>query len=573
MIRIALAQINSTVGDLSGNTAKICSYIDKAKDLDVDLIAFPELAITGYPPEDLVFRNEFVQENMKCSSEVSHNTQGITAIFGFVELDNKLYNSAAVASEGKLKGTHKKIFLPNYGVFDEERYFESGNTCPVFTINGTKVGVNVCEDIWYPVGPTSVQRAAGAELIININGSPFHAGKRQDRESMLIERASAHGLFIAYVNQVGGQDELVFDGSSVVIDPEGKIISRGEPFEEDLVICDIDTAPLRQAREANTQEFFAEGLEDIGKPVHRYISDEIPQPKKPFLERAIHPVSSIEEVRKALVIGTRDYVNKSGFQKVLIALSGGIDSSLVAAIAAEALGPDNVIGVSMPSQFSSVGSETDAKDLAKNIGIRIESISIREIVASMELALRDQFHGTEWGVAEENIQSRIRGNLIMAMSNKFGWMVLTTGNKSEMAVGYATIYGDMAGGFSVIKDVPKLMVYDLCKHINGTSSSVVIPQSVMDKPPSAELRPDQKDTDSLPNYDILDPILEAYVERDRSFREIVADGFESETVANILTLVDRNEYKRRQSPPGVKITPRNFGRDRRMPVTNKFRSF
>lgn len=573
MIRIALAQINSTVGDLSGNTAKICSYIDKAKDLDVDLIAFPELAITGYPPEDLVFRNEFVQENMKCSSEVSHNTQGITAIFGFVELDNKLYNSAAVASEGKLKGTHKKIFLPNYGVFDEERYFESGNTCPVFTINGTKVGVNVCEDIWYPVGPTSVQRAAGAELIININGSPFHAGKRQDRESMLIERASAHGLFIAYVNQVGGQDELVFDGSSVVIDPEGKIILRGEPFEEDLVICDIDTAPLRQAREANTQEFFAEGLEDIGKPVHRYISDEIPQPKKPFLERANHPVSSIEEVRKALVIGTRDYVNKSGFQKVLIALSGGIDSSLVAAIAAEALGPDNVIGVSMPSQFSSVGSETDAKDLAKNIGIRIESISIREIVASMELALRDQFHGTEWGVAEENIQSRIRGNLIMAMSNKFGWMVLTTGNKSEMAVGYATIYGDMAGGFSVIKDVPKLMVYDLCKHINGTSSSVVIPQSVMDKPPSAELRPDQKDTDSLPNYDILDPILEAYVERDSSFREIVADGFESETVANILTLVDRNEYKRRQSPPGVKITPRNFGRDRRMPVTNKFRSF
>jgi NAD+ synthase (glutamine-hydrolysing) len=573
VIRIALAQINSTVGDLSGNTAKICSYIDKAKDLDVDLIAFPELAITGYPPEDLVFRNQFVQENMKCSSEVSYNTQGITAIFGFVELDSKLYNSAAVASEGKLRGTHKKIFLPNYGVFDEERYFESGNTCPVFTINGTKVGVNVCEDIWYPLGPTSVQRAAGAELIININGSPFHAGKRQDRESMLSERASDHGLFIAYVNQVGGQDELVFDGSSVVIDPEGKIISRGEPFEEDLVICDIDTTPLRQAREANTQDFFAEGLEEIGKPVHRYISDEIPQPKKPFLERTIQPVSSIEEVRKALVVGTRDYVNKSGFQKVLIALSGGIDSSLVAAIAAEALGPDNVIGVSMPSQFSSAGSKTDAKDLAKNIGIRIESIPIRKIVTSMELALRDQFHGTEWGVAEENIQSRIRGNLIMAMSNKFGWMVLTTGNKSEMAVGYATIYGDMAGGFSVIKDVPKLMVYDLCKHINGTSSSVVIPQSVMDKPPSAELRPDQKDTDSLPNYDILDPILEAYVERDRSFREIVADGFESETVANILTLVDRNEYKRRQSPPGIKITPRNFGRDRRMPVTNKFRSF
>jgi len=573
VIRIALAQINSTVGDLTGNTAKICSYIDKAKDLDVDLIAFPELAITGYPPEDLVFRNQFVQENMKCSLEVSRYAKGITAIFGFVELDNKLYNSAAVASEGEMKGIHKKIFLPNYGVFDEERYFASGDTCPVFTINGIKVGVNVCEDIWYPKGPTTVQRVAGAELIVNINGSPFHAGKRQDRESMLIERALDHGLFIAYVNQVGGQDELVFDGSSVVIDPEGNVISRGESFLEDLVICDIDTAQLQQARDANTQEFAAEGLENVGVPVHKHISNEIPQPKKQFIPKDIQPTSSLEEVRKALVIGTKDYVNKSGFQKVLIALSGGIDSSLVAAIAAEALGPDNVIGISMPSQFSSEGSETDANELAKNIGIRIESIPIRQIVTSMELALQDQFHGTEWGVAEENIQSRIRGNLIMAMSNKFGWMVLTTGNKSEMAVGYATIYGDMAGGFSVIKDVPKLMVYNLCRHINEISSSIVIPQTILDKPPSAELRPDQKDTDSLPDYDILDPILEAYVERDSSFQEIVADGFESETVANIISLVDRNEYKRRQSPPGIKITPRNFGRDRRMPVANKFRSF
>ena len=573
VIRIALAQINSTVGDLTGNTAKICSYIDKAKDLDVDLIAFPELAITGYPPEDLVFRNQFVQENMKCSLEVSRYAKGITAIFGFVELDNKLYNSAAVASEGEMKGIHKKIFLPNYGVFDEERYFASGDTCPVFTINGIKVGVNVCEDIWYPKGPTTVQRVAGAELIVNINGSPFHAGKRQDRESMLIERALDHGLFIAYVNQVGGQDELVFDGSSVVIDPEGNVISRGESFLEDLVICDIDTAQLQQARDANTQEFAVEGLENVGVPVHKHISNEIPQPKKQFIPKDIQPTSSLEEVRKALVIGTKDYVNKSGFQKVLIALSGGIDSSLVAAIAAEALGPDNVIGISMPSQFSSEGSETDANELAKNIGIRIESIPIRQIVTSMELALQDQFHGTEWGVAEENIQSRIRGNLIMAMSNKFGWMVLTTGNKSEMAVGYATIYGDMAGGFSVIKDVPKLMVYNLCRHINEISSSIVIPQTILDKPPSAELRPDQKDTDSLPDYDILDPIIEAYVERDSSFQEIVADGFESETVANIISLVDRNEYKRRQSPPGIKITPRNFGRDRRMPVANKFRSF
>ena len=469
--------------------------------------------------------------------------------------------------------TYQKIHLPNYGVFDEERYFASGNTCAVFTINGTKVGVNVCEDIWYSKGPATVQRAAGAELIVNINGSPFHAGKRQDRESMLIERATDHGLFIAYVNQVGGQDELVFDGSSVVIDPEGKVISRGKSFEEDLVICDIDITPLRQARERNSQEFQVDGLENIGKPIHEYISEETNQPKKTFSSKNIKPSSHIEEVRKALVLGTRDYVNKSGFQKVLIALSGGIDSSLVAAIAAEALGPNNVVGVSMPSAFSSVGSETDAIKLAKNIGIQIESIPISKIVDSMELALKDQFRDTNWGVAEENIQSRIRGNLIMAMSNKFGWMVLTTGNKSEMSVGYATIYGDMAGGFSVIKDVPKLMVYDLCRHINETSPSAVIPQTVIDKPPSAELRPDQKDTDTLPDYEILDPILEAYVERDSSFREIVADGFESETVANIIALVDRNEYKRRQSPPGIKITPRNFGRDRRMPVANKFRSF
>ena len=435
------------------------------------------------------------------------------------------------------------------------------------------MGVNVCEDIWYSKGPATVQRAAGAELIVNINGSPFHAGKRQDRESMLIERATDHGLFIAYVNQVGGQDELVFDGSSVVIDPEGKVISRGKSFEEDLVICDIDITPLRQARERNSQEFQVDGLENIGKPIHEYISEETNQPKKTFSSKNIKPSSHIEEVRKALVLGTRDYVNKSGFQKVLIALSGGIDSSLVAAIAAEALGPNNVVGVSMPSAFSSVGSETDAIKLAKNIGIQIESIPISKIVDSMELALKDQFRDTNWGVAEENIQSRIRGNLIMAMSNKFGWMVLTTGNKSEMSVGYATIYGDMAGGFSVIKDVPKLMVYDLCRHINETSPSAVIPQTVIDKPPSAELRPDQKDTDTLPDYEILDPILEAYVERDSSFKEIVADGFESETVANIIALVDRNEYKRRQSPPGIKITPRNFGRDRRMPVANKFRSF
>ena len=390
---------------------------------------------------------------------------------------------------------------------------------------------------------------------------------------MLIERATDHGLFIAYVNQVGGQDELVFDGSSVVIDPEGKVISRAKSFEEDLVICDIDITPLRQARERNPQEFQVAGLENIGKPIHKYISEETNQPKKTFTSKNIKPSSHIEEVRKALVLGTRDYVNKSGFQKVLIALSGGIDSSLVAAIAAEALGPNNVVGVSMPSAFSSVGSETDAIKLAKNIGIQIESIPISKIVDSMELALKDQFRDTNWGVAEENIQSRIRGNLIMAMSNKFGWMVLTTGNKSEMSVGYATIYGDMAGGFSVIKDVPKLMVYDLCRHINETSPSAVIPQTVIDKPPSAELRPDQKDTDTLPDYEILDPILEAYVERDSSFREIVADGFESETVANIIALVDRNEYKRRQSPPGIKITPRNFGRDRRMPVANKFRSF
>ena len=411
------------------------------------------------------------------------------------------------------------------------------------------------------------------EVIVNINGSPFHAGKRDERENMLRARAKDHGLFVAYVNQVGGQDELVFDGSSVILDPNGQTICRAPQFEEDIVLCDIDVKNLRQLRRDGSSTFQLEGITDVGSAQHFFVSGKSMRGMKKIPSEISSPVSPIEEIRKALVMGTHDYVSKSGFRKVLIALSGGIDSSLVAALAVEALGAENVIGVSMPSQYSSEGSQTDAQQLADNLGIVMETLPISDVYKSMRNTLEKQFSGTDPGIAEENLQSRIRGNLIMAMSNKFGWLVLATGNKSEMAVGYATIYGDMAGGFSVIKDVPKVMVYDICHHINAQAAREIIPQTVLEKPPSAELRPNQKDSDSLPVYELLDPILEAYVEKDSSFEDIIDMGFMPDVVKKIITLVDRNEYKRSQAPPGVKITPRNFGRDRRMPVANQYRPF
>ena len=538
-LRAALAQINTTVGDLRGNTAKIIEYIDRARAEGADLVSFPELTITGYPPEDLLYKHNLIRDNRECLDEVIEHSAGIAVVVGFVDRDEELFNAAAVIQDRKLLGIYHKVHLPNYGVFDEQRYFQSGSECPVFDINGTCVGVNVCEDIWYESGPTNVQADAGARVILNINGSPYHRGKGRFREQMLADRARDNGVYVFYTNLVGGQDELVFDGGSCVFSPSGDVLARGKQFEEDLLIVDIDPDATRPA------------------------VDPTPEPA----------LADLEEVYEALTIGTRDYVRKNGFEKVVIGLSGGIDSTLTATIAADALGPENVVVVTMPSRYSSEGSIADSDILAKNLGVKLWNISIEDMFQSSLDSLDPLFAGTGSGVAEENLQARMRGNLLMAISNKFGWLVLTTGNKSEMAMGYGTLYGDMAGGFAVIKDVPKVLVYELAETRNARGPSPVIPQSVIDKEPSAELRPDQKDTDSLPPYSVLDPVLEAYVERDKSPADIIGMGFDEEMVKRVIKAVDRNEYKRRQAAPGVKITPRNFGRDRRMPIVNWYRGF
>ena len=562
-IRLAMAQINPTVGDLQGNTSKIIEYIDRSRDQKADIVAFPELAVTGYPPEDLVLKPQFVRDNMECVDRISAAADGIAAVFGYLDdspdsgrddgddftpASTRVYNAAGLAYEGNLAGVYHKVHLPNYGVFDEDRYFKPGEDSPIYPVAGVAVGITICEDIWYPDGPIAEQSRAGARLIVNINGSPFHAGRSAERERMLSQRAAANGVFLAYVNMVGGQDELVFDGGSMVLGPCGQLIARASQFEEDLLVVDLD---LNDTASAPTS--------DLGRPQAE--------------EHRPAVYHGDGEVYAALLLGTRDYVRKCGFDRVLVAMSGGIDSSLVAVIASDALGPENVIGVSMPSRFSSEGSVLDARALARNLGIELREIPIEHGFSVFMDALEPHFNSTEWGIAEENLQSRIRGNLIMALSNKFGWLVLTTGNKSEMATGYATIYGDMAGGFAVIKDVPKLLVYKLARYRNSLGAKPVIPQSVIEKPPSAELRPGQKDEDSLPPYSVLDPILEAYVEEDKSFDEIVKTAFEPEVVRRVVSLVDHSEYKRRQAPPGIKITHRNFGRGRRMPIANRYRPF
>ena len=557
--RVALAQIDVTVGDLDGNASKILEYVDRARALKVDLVAFPELAVTGYPPEDLVFRRQFVQDNLARMERIVEATKDTSIVLGFVDRDDDhVYNAAAVASDGRLVDVYHKVHLPNYSVFDEVRYFQPGTSCPVYLIGGARVGVNVCEDIWFPDGPVKTQSEAGAQLIVNINGSPYYGGRLREREGMLAARVRDNGVYVAYVNLVGGQDELVFDGASLVLDPSGQVVARGSQFDEDLVVADLDLPD--QA-----------GGDGPGPVMVSKRSTDGDRPALPDRQPTLY--DPVGEVYAALVLGTRDYVTKCGFDKVVVALSGGIDSTLVAAIAVDALGADRVVGVSMPSRFSSEGSVLDARALSENMGFELRTIPIEDTFGASLGTLGPHFEGTEWGVAEENLQSRIRGNLIMALSNKFDWLVLTTGNKSEMATGYATIYGDMAGGFAVIKDVPKTLAYELAKHRNALAGREVIPRSVIDKPPSAELRPDQKDEDSLPPYSTLDPILKAYVEDDRPFEEIVGMGFEPEVVKQVIGLVDRSEYKRRQSPPGIRITRRNFGRDRRMPIANRYRPF
>jgi NAD+ synthase (glutamine-hydrolysing) len=573
-LRIGLAQINTTVGDLHGNTRRIISGLERAREQGVDLVLFPELAIPGYPPEDLLLKPSFIEANQVGLNELLPHTQGLIAVVGFVDTDSDIYNAAAVLHDGHLVGTYHKTLLPNYAVFDEVRYFKAGGGFRLYELDGIVFGVSVCEDIWYPAGPPEEQAAAGAELLLNISASPYHMGKLQDRERMLCTRAADNVAVVAFCNLVGGQDELVFDGGSIIIDERGQVIARGRAFEEDFVVADLDIRSVFRQRLHDPRRRKGE-LAHLYQPESvervRLSPASAPAAREPITPTVSPLPDRVQEVYQALLLGTRDYVHKNGFEKVVVGLSGGIDSSLVATIAADALGADNVVGVSMPSRFSSHHSLEDAQALAEALGIRYLRIGIEPAFEAYLEMLSDVFADTQPGVAEENLQARARGNVLMALSNKFGWIVLTTGNKSEMAVGYATLYGDMAGGFAVIKDVPKTLVYELARFRNDTVGHV-IPERVLIKPPSAELRADQKDSDSLPEYDDLDPILHAYVEEDRGFHEMVALGFDQATVRRVVRMVDLNEYKRRQSPPGVRITGRAFGKDRRLPITNKYQT-
>lgn len=575
-IRIALAQINPMVGDFAGNTAKILAKIAEARAAGADVIAVPELALTGYPPEDLLLRPQFIAANLQALEQIAAATQDIVAIVGFVDKTTDIHNAAAILCHGELKGIYHKNYLPNYGVFDEYRYFDAGQSAPIFAYGDVLIGVNICEDIWYPGGPTQVQALAGAQVIINISASPYHAGKGHARERMLATRAEDNAVALAYVNLVGGQDELVFDGQSLIIDERGQTVARGKLFEEDLLIADL-----------NAERVFKERLHDprrrqerlnivnAGVAVECISLGEPTRATRPPLANdgrtdAGTPTDRVAEVYQALVVGTRDYVRKNGFQKAVIGLSGGIDSALVACVAADALGPENVTCVFMPTRYSSNESARDAEALARNLGVHYHVVAIEDTFKQYLTMLEPVFAGSAMGIAEENIQARIRGNILMALSNKFGALVLSTGNKSEMSVGYCTLYGDMCGGYAVIKDVPKMLVYELSRYLNQRGHGEVIPDYIITRPPSAELREDQKDSDSLPPYEILDAILELYVEEDWRPEAIVAEGFEEKTVRWVIRQVDLNEYKRRQAAPGVKITPRAFGRDRRMPITNKF---
>ena len=545
-MRLALAQTDPVVGGLSPNAGALRKAYEQACAAGADLVATPELALTGYPPEDLVLRHTFIAATAEVLAELATHTGQVPLIVGFVEgLDlpagawgyPALANSAAVCRDGVVEAVYRKERLPNYGVFDEARYFRSFSQPLVITAGGARVGITICEDLWGEGGPVTAAITAGAEVVLNINASPYHRGKREARERWAQQHLGGTTAWFAYVNEVGGQDEVVFDGDSFVMAPDGRVVARGAQFASDLLVVDVPVG-------------------DGAQEPALIAGDDHPR-----LDRCA-------EIYAALVVGTRDYIKDNGFERALVGLSGGIDSALVAAIAADAIGAGNVTGVAMPSPHSSAGSITDAKALAERLGIRYLELGIESVMDAFHAALAKPFANTETGLAEENLQARIRGTLLMSMSNKHGDIVLVTGNKSEYAVGYATLYGDMAGGFAVIKDVPKMLVYELCEHRNAVAGSDVIPQAVLDKPPSAELRPDQRDSDSLPPYEILDRILEAYVERDESIAEIVAGGLDRATVLRVVAMVDRAEYKRRQAAPGVKITERAFGRDRRLPITH-----
>ena len=567
-MRLALAQINTVVGDLDGNAARIVGRMREARDAGADLVLFPELAVTGYPPEDLLFRPEFLRQARRSLDRIAGETEDIAALVGFPWLERDLYNACAVLAGGEVKAIYPKRFLPNYGVFDEVRYFQPGRQLLLLKIGEALIGPTVCEDIWQPGPPATDLALAGAHVIANISASPFHVGKGQEREEMLVTRARDNACWVVLVNAVGGQDELIFDGHSLVIDEEGDVVARAPAFEEALLFVDIDvtTAIARRLVDARRRALAREReipdppLVDLGEPRAS---------QKPVKPMVAEPLDDLEQMRLALELGLRDYVEKNGFAEIVVGVSGGIDSALTLALAVEALGADRVHAVSMPSRYSSEETRCDAKALAENLGTSFLELPIDPIFEGFEQTLAGTFEGRERDITEENLQARIRGVLLMALSNKFGWLVVATGNKSELSVGYATLYGDMAGGFALLKDVFKTDVFRLARHLNERAGRKLIPESIIDRAPSAELRDNQLDEDSLPPYPALDRVLEAYVEDDRS-RDDLTDGFEPEVVERAIALIDRAEYKRRQAPPGVKLRPKAFGRDRRTPITNRW---
>jgi len=571
-MRLALAQIDTTVGDLDGNRSLILSRLEEARAAGADLALFPELAVTGYPPEDLLLRPGFVRAARRSLEEIAAATEEIAALVGTPHFDGDLYNACAVCAGGEVKAVYRKRFLPNYGVFDEERYFAAGRDLVVLRLGEALVGVTVCEDMWQPGPPATDLALAGAQLLVNVSASPFHVGKDREREEMFQQRARDTSSFVAFVNAVGGQDELVFDGHSCVLDDEGEVLARAPGFEEALLVVDVDpTAAIGRRLTETRRRALARDREHLPEPAVVPLPERQGQTPPASVPQIAPLLDDLEQMRRALELGLRDYVEKNGFADVVVGLSGGIDSALTAALAVEALGADRVHGVSMPSRFSSEGTRTDARRLAESLGIDFREIAIENVVGALDDALAASFGDRPRDLTEENLQARVRGVLLMALSNKFGWLVVATGNKSELSVGYATLYGDMAGGFALLKDVFKTDVFRLARHLNERAGRELIPASIIERAPSAELRADQLDQDSLPPYPELDRVLEAYVELDRSREELSQDGFDPELVERTVAMIDRAEYKRRQAPPGVKLRPKAFGRDRRTPITNRWR--
>jgi NAD+ synthase (glutamine-hydrolysing) len=579
LLRVALAQINPTVGDVRGNARKISDYTARARDEGAALVVFPELTISGYPPEDLLLKTSFLDACRTALRELAGETRDIVSVVGYPEQAEDVYNTAAVLADGDIVATYRKMYLPNYGVFDEQRYFQSGAEAAIVELNGVPIGISICEDIWEPGPPAMSEALAGAQVVVNLSASPYRAGYGARRERMLVQRAVDYLAAVVFVNTIGGQDELVFDGHSVAIDQDGQVLARAPQFEESLTLCTIDPRAIAAARLRDTRHRVNVRRQRRAAP--------IAEPAV-FTLATLHtdPVSESEvvsgeltgtlgfdaEIYAALRTGLRDYVDKNGFEHVVIALSGGIDSALAALVATDALGPERVTCVSMPSPYSSEGTRADARAIAENLGVDFREIGIEEAMSAYDGLLREAFEGRDPDVAEENLQARIRGNVVMALSNKFGWLVLATGNKSEMSVGYATLYGDMAGGFAVLKDVYKTQVYRLVRWRNEEAGRELVPASVLERPPSAELRHEQRDDESLPPYDLLDQILEGYIEEDLDATELVHRGLPAAEVERVIRMVDRAEYKRRQAPPGIKISTKAFGRDRRLPITNRHES-